>query len=104
MTLLTLLILASITFFTRYFFLHPSLPLTLNKSMQRLLSYSAPAILTAIWAPIIAIRNDQLVVSAIDPYVLGITVAIFLAFKFNQIYITSIGGGLVFVLAQQLLI
>ena len=103
MTILTLLILATITFTTRYFFLHPSLPLTLNKRMQRLLSYSAPAVLTAIWAPIIAIRDNQLVVSVIDPYILGITIAIFLAYKFNSIYITAIGGGLVFIFAQQFL-
>ena len=103
MTIVTLVVLATITFTTRYFFLHPGLPLTLNKRMQRLLSYSAPAVLTAIWAPIIVIRDDQLVVSVIDPYVLGITLAIFLAYKFNSVYITAIGGGLVFVLVQQFL-
>ncbi len=103
MTILTLAILAMITFTTRYFFLHPELPLTLNSRMQRLLSYSGPAVLTAIWIPIIFIREDQLAASITSPYVLGGTVAVVLAYQFKSIYITAIGGGLVFVLAQQFL-
>jgi len=103
MTILTLFILAGITFTTRYFFLHPSLPLSLNNRMKRLLSYSAPAVLTAIWAPIIAIQDDQLAMEITSPYVVAGTVAIVLAYKFNSIYITAFGAGLVFVLMRQFL-
>ena len=103
MTILTLFILAGITFTTRYLFLHPSLPLRLNNRMQRLLSYSAPAVLTAIWAPIIAIQNDQLAAGITSPYVVAGTVAVVLAYKFNSIYITAFGAGLVFVLMRQFL-
>lgn len=103
MIILTLFILAGITFTTRYFFLHPGLPLSLNSRMKRLLSYSAPAVLTAIWAPIIAIRDDQLAVGITSPYLVAGTVAVALAYKFNSIYITAFGAGLVFVLMRQFL-
>jgi branched-subunit amino acid transport protein len=101
MIILTLFILAAITFTTRYFFLHPNLPLRLNSRMQCLLSYSAPAVLTAIWAPIIAIRDEQLAVGITSPYLLAGAVAVGLAYKFNSLYLTAFGAGLIFFLMRQ---
>ncbi|MEH6816467.1 MAG: AzlD domain-containing protein, partial [Pseudoalteromonas distincta] len=49
----TILLMACITFFTRYLFLHRALPFKVGPKMQQFLSFSAPAVLTAIWVPIV---------------------------------------------------
>ena len=85
MTIITLLLLAVVVFSTRYFFIHPGLPLTLGKPMQRLLSYSGPAVLSAIWIPMLVVRDEQLMISVGNPYLLGGIVAIVLAYRFNNI-------------------
>ena len=60
MTLLTILLLALITFITRYLFLERRLPLRLGPHLKQILSYSAPAVLTAIFAPILLVHDHQL--------------------------------------------
>ncbi|TQV65997.1 AzlD domain-containing protein [Exilibacterium tricleocarpae] len=57
---LTLLLMAAVTFATRYAFLEPRVPIRLNNAAQRFLGYSAPAVLTAITAPIVFARGQQL--------------------------------------------
>jgi len=83
MTLLTILLLAVITFTTRYLFTHPTLPITLNANAQKFLSYSAPCVLTAI--------------DAASPYIWGAAIAIVAAKYTKSIYFTAIAGGVVFV-------
>jgi len=97
MTLLTILLLAVITFTTRYLFTHPTLPITLNANAQKFLSYSAPCVLTAIWVPIIFAKDHQLVVDAASPYIWGAAIAIVAAKYTKSIYFTAIAGGVVFV-------
>lgn len=99
---LTIVLLAVITFCTRYFFIHPKLPVTLSARMQKLLSYSAPAALTAIWVPIILVKDNQLNIAITSPYLLGALVAIGLAYKTRSVYITVIGGGVVFIFIELL--
>lgn len=98
MTTLTIVLLASITFITRYFFIHPKLPITLNQRMQKFLSYSAPSVLTAIWVPIILTKQHQLVMSLSSPYLWGALVAMLVAWRTKSIYFTALGGGSVFVI------
>jgi branched-subunit amino acid transport protein len=88
MTLLTIVLLACITFFSRYLFLHPKLPLRIGAKMTHFLSFSAPAVLTAIWVPIIFIKEGDFNSSLTNPYLLGATVAVITSYKSQNIYLT----------------
>jgi len=93
MTLLTIALLACITFFSRYLFLHPKLPLRIGAKMTHLLSFSAPAVLTAIWVPIIFIKDNSLNSSLTNPYLLAATVAVITSYKSQNTYLT-LGCGI----------
>ncbi|MFB1014752.1 MAG: AzlD domain-containing protein [Alteromonadaceae bacterium] len=97
MTLLTIVLMAIITFMTRYFFLHPSLPIKLGAKTVKFLSFSAPAVLTAIWVPIIFVREHELILSPTNPYLIGATTAIIFAAKSKNIYLTLSAGMVVFI-------
>ena len=88
MTLLTIALLACITFFSRYLFLHPKLPLRIGAKVTHLLSFSAPAVLTAIWVPIIFIKDNNFNTSLTNPYLLAATVAVIASYKSKNIYLT----------------
>jgi len=79
---------AGITFITRYLFLHPSLPIKIGPKVSSLLSFSAPAVLTAIWVPIIFVQDESLVISIFDAYVMAATVAVIVSIKTKSIYWT----------------
>lgn len=96
MTLFTIVLLALITFTTRYLFLEGRLPLHLGFKVRQFLSYSGPAILTAICMPIIFIKEHQLNLVLSNPYLGGATMAIFAAWKTGNIYWTVGTGTLVF--------
>jgi len=103
MTLITIFLLACITFLTRYLFLHPKLPLRIGPKMESFLSYSAPAVLTAIWVPIIFVKDNNLDISFTNPYLLAATVAVIVSKKTNSIYFTLAASVSVFVLLRVLL-
>lgn len=88
MTLLTIVLLACITFFSRYLFLHPKLPLRMGAKMTHFLSFSAPAVLTAIWVPIIFIKDNSFNSNLTNPYLLAATVAVITSYKSKNIYLT----------------
>ncbi len=100
MTLLTILLLACITFTTRYLFLHPNLPLRLGPKMSMLLSFSAPAVLTAIWVPIIFIRDNTLAITPYNPYLIAATVGVIISFKTKNMYLTVGVSMLIFILLR----
>ena len=102
MTLLTILLLACITFGTRYFFLEGKLPVRLGPNLHLLLSYSGPSVLAAILAPILLVRNDQLFLSSSNPYLWGAAAAITAAYKTGNVYWTIGAGMLVFIASGQL--
>ncbi|GAA5129961.1 AzlD domain-containing protein [Thalassotalea piscium] len=97
MTLITIFLLALITFSTRYLFLHPKTPVRLGPKMIRFLSFSAPAVLTAIWVPIIFVQQGQLMLSWKNPYLVAATVAVLVAAKSKSIYLTLFVSVAVFV-------
>ncbi|GAA6205300.1 AzlD domain-containing protein [Thalassotalea sp. SU-HH00458] len=97
MTLVTILLMAMITFLTRYLFIHPKIPLRLNAKVVSFLSFSAPAVLTAIWVPIIFIREGELALSLTNPYIIAATVAVFLASKKVNIYLILLTSGALFI-------
>jgi branched-subunit amino acid transport protein len=103
MTLITILLMAMITFLTRYLFIHPKIPLRLNAKVVSFLSFSAPAVLTAIWVPIIFVREGALALSLNNPYLIAATVAVLLAAKKVNIYLILITSGALFIALKILL-
>ena len=101
MTLITILLLACITFCSRYLFLHPKLPLRIGVRMSHFLSFSAPAVLTAIWVPIIFIKDNSFHGSITNPYLVAATVAVITAYKSHSIYLT-LGTSITVFIALQL--
>jgi branched-subunit amino acid transport protein len=93
MILLSILLLASVTFGTRYLFLEGRLPIRLGPNIKQLLSYSGPAVLTAITAPILFVHDQQLDVSVGNPYLWGAVAAVVAAHKTRSVYWT-IGLGM----------
>ena len=100
MTLLIIILMALITFITRYLFIHPRLPVRLGAKVAKLLSFSAPAVLTAIWVPIIFVQQGQLNMSLQNPYLIAATFAVLTAAKSKSIYLTMLVGLISFVLSR----
>jgi branched-subunit amino acid transport protein len=100
MTLLTIVLMALITFSSRYLFIHPRLPVRLGAKMAKLLSFSAPAVLTAIWVPIIFIQQGQLTLSLQNPYLIAATFAVVAAAKSKSVYLTMFIGLIAFVASR----
>lgn len=90
MILLSIFAMAGLVFFSRYLFLEPKLPLKLNTTSQKLLAYSSPAILTAIWAPIVFIRDGELEIALNNPYLLGALFAAIMVWKTKNVLWTTI--------------
>jgi branched-subunit amino acid transport protein len=70
---------AAIVFASRYLFLEPSLPVKINAGLQHLLDHSSIAILTAIWAPIVFLPDQELWISTDNPYLIAGITAFFIA-------------------------
>ena len=66
-----LISMATITFMNRYAFFSPRFKLTIGPTLQSLLKYTAPAVLTALWAPIIFIRDSHLNIEINNAYFLA---------------------------------
>lgn len=103
MTLLTIVLMAVITFTSRYLFIHPRLPVKLGDKMAKLLSFSAPAVLTAIWVPIIFVQQGQLSISLQNPYLIAASFSVLTAAKSKSVYLTMIVGLITFVLSRYVL-
>ncbi|OLF70966.1 branched-chain amino acid ABC transporter [Pseudoalteromonas haloplanktis] len=88
----TILLMACITFFTRYLFLHRALQFKVGPKMQQFLSFSAPAVLTAIWVPIVFINDEGINLNWQNPYLSAAIVAIVVAYKTHNIYLTTLAG------------
>ena len=99
MTLITILLLACVTFGPRYLFLEGKLPVRLGPNVRQLLSFSGPAVLTAICMPIVFVHNQQLDISLGNPYLWGASAATAAAYKTANIYWTVGLGIIVFIVA-----
>ncbi|MPY21387.1 AzlD domain-containing protein [Shewanella psychropiezotolerans] len=96
---LTILAMAAVVFGSRYLFLEPRLPVRLSKNTLAFLSYSAPAVLTAIFAPIVFIRENQLDLSLDNSYLICAILAAFLAYTTRSVLLTTVlSMGLFFVI------
>lgn len=90
MITLTLLLMAVIIFFSRYVFLEPRLPVKLSSNTLKFLSYSAPAVLTAILAPIVFVHDKKLDISIDNNYLICAVVAVFLAITTRNTLLTTV--------------
>lgn len=90
MILLSIFAMAALVFISRYLFLEPKLPLKLNNTTQKLLAYSSPAILTAIWAPIVFIQDEELAFTPTNPYLLGALFAAVMVWKTKNVLWTTV--------------
>ncbi|HBV77376.1 MULTISPECIES: AzlD domain-containing protein [Vibrio] len=90
MILLSIFAMTAVVFLSRYLFLEPRLPIKINPSAQRLLNYSSPAVLTAIWAPIVFVHDDKLAVNLGNPYLIAAVIAALVAWKTKNVIATTI--------------
>ncbi|NOI14872.1 AzlD domain-containing protein [Vibrio hepatarius] len=102
MILLSIFAMTLLVFVSRYLFLEPRLPLRLNPQAQRLLSYSSPAVLTAIWAPIVFMPEQELWVTPDNPYLIGALVAAVMAWKTKNVLLTTFVSMAVFLILKLL--
>jgi len=76
MTIWILLVLmAAITFSSRYLLLMQSIPIALGPRIRRLLTYTAPAVLTALWVPIVFKPTSELAQILAPEYAVAALVA-----------------------------
>jgi branched-subunit amino acid transport protein len=85
-----LLLMAVVVFISRYLFLEPRLPLRLGPRALHFLHYTGPAVLTAIWAPIVFVRQDQLALGLDNPYLVAAVCATLLALTTRNILLTTL--------------
>lgn len=85
---LTIILMTLIVFLSRYLFLEPAIPLKLNATMRRFLRYSSPAVLTAIWGPIVFAPEKELWLNAQNPYLLAAIITCVLIWKTGNVLIT----------------
>ncbi|MGI9874653.1 AzlD domain-containing protein [Vibrio chagasii] len=85
---LTILLMTAIVFFSRYLFLEPAIPLRLNQTARRLLRYSSPAVLTAIWGAIVFAPEQTFWPSFENPYLIGALVTGLLIWKTGNVLLT----------------
>ncbi len=98
MILLSILAMTCLVFLSRYIFLEPRLPLRLSPAVQRLLSYSSPAVLTAIWAPIVFTHDESLNIHLQNPYLWAAALAGIIAWKTKNVLLTTVVSMAVFLI------
>ncbi|PJC86770.1 branched-chain amino acid ABC transporter [Vibrio sp. HA2012] len=90
MIMFYILAMTGVVFLSRYLFLEPRLPLKLNAKAQHLLSFSSPAVLTAIWGPIVFLPEGKLGISPDNPYLLAAILAALIAWKTKNVLLTTV--------------
>ncbi len=97
MTWLLIFIMALITFYNRYALMSPRLKLTLGDNAQRLLKYTAPAVLTGLWAPIVFTEHHQLNTDPTNPYLIaGFVTVVLSRFVKAPLLVVGLGMGAFF--------
>jgi len=103
MSWLSLLAMAALVFISRYLFLEPSLPFKAGPRVLHFLHYTAPAVLTAIWAPIVFTPHGRLDLSLQNPYLLAALAAIVLAYLTRRVLLTTVASMALFFLLRAML-
>lgn len=93
-----------ITFSCRYFFFSKSVPFELGEKTRRLLSYTAPSVLTSMWVPIVFLghqtTNSHFITS---PFLIAGIFTIVLSLKISNTLIVVIIGMSAFGLLKTIL-
>ena len=100
MTWIILFSVAALVFASRFLLMEPWLPLKLGDRAQQLLRFSAPAVLTAIAAPIVFIREEQLNLSMDNQYLLASAVVVAVALATRNTLLTVVLGMVSFLLLR----
>lgn len=95
---------ALVVFFNRYVFLAPNLPIKLSPIIKKMLSFSIPAILTAICGPIIFLDNNGVRDSLLNPYLLGAILSILLALFIRNTLASVILSLALFIILKDLIL
>lgn len=103
MIMLSILLMMALVFTSRYLFLEPKLPIRLGVRTQKILSYASPAVLTAIWAPIVFIPEGELGLSLQNPFLLAAIIAVLIAYLTKNVLMTTIVSMVAFLLLRVLL-
>ncbi|MBR9875659.1 AzlD domain-containing protein [Vibrio sp. J1-1] len=103
MIMLSILLMTALVFTSRYLFLEPKLPIRLGVRTQKVLSYASPAVLTAIWAPIVFIPEGELGLSLQNPFLLAAIIAVLIAYLTKNVLMTTIVSMVAFLLLRVLL-
>ncbi|MGI9895196.1 AzlD domain-containing protein [Vibrio natriegens] len=103
MIMLSILLMTALVFTSRYLFLEPKLPIRLGVRTQKILSYASPAVLTAIWAPIVFIPEGELGLSLQNPFFLAAIIAVLIAYLTKNVLMTTIVSMVAFLLLRVLL-
>lgn len=76
-------LMTAITFYNRYAFFSPRIKFSIRPEIQSVLQYTAPAILTALWVPIVFIKDNAISTNPDNPYLVAgvITIAVSLLLK-----------------------
>ncbi|MGH1370427.1 MAG: AzlD domain-containing protein [Cellvibrionaceae bacterium] len=94
---LLIFIMALITFYNRYALMSPRLKLTLGDNAQRLLKYTAPAVLTGLWAPIVFTEHHQFNSDITSPYLIaGFVTVVLSRFVKAPLLVVGLGMGTFF--------
>ncbi|TCS40229.1 AzlD domain-containing protein [Reinekea marinisedimentorum] len=103
MIVLTILAMSAIVFLSRYVFLEPNLPIKLNSTAKRFLGYSAPAVLAAIIGPILFLPEGELLVSVVNPYLLGGIIAVLVTWRFKNVLLAVAVSTAVFMVLRSMI-
>lgn len=93
---LTILLSTLVVFGSRYFFLEPCLNVPMHRHLKGLLRYSGPAIMTAIWAPIIFVPHGELNSDPFSPLIIGAVAALLIAALTKHVLLTIVVSSLAF--------
>lgn len=102
-TWVILLTVAALVFGSRFLLMEPWLPLKLSENVQKMLSFSAPAVLTAIAAPIVFIRDDYFTLTMDNHYLIAGIIAVILALATRNTLMTIILGMLSFLVLKHVI-
>ena len=103
MIMLSILLMTALVFTSRYLFLEPKLPIRLGVRTQKVLSYASPAVLTAIWAPIVFLPEGELGLSLQNPFLLAAIIAVLIAYLTKNVLMTTIVSMVAFLLLKIML-
>ena len=93
---LTLFLMMLLVFASRYLFLEPKLPIKIKGKWLHFLDYTGPAVLTAIWAPIVFTKENHLALEFSNPYLIAASLAVILALTTRNVLLTTVVSMLFF--------